>query len=238
MIIRTVIIEDEPLAQQTLRDFIGDFAWLELIGEAEDGLKATRMIDELKPDLIFLDVQIPEISGLEILNRIQHQPSIVFTTAFDHYALKAFEFEAIDYLQKPFGRERFRQTINRVQKRFQFNSEKPKTQENTLLERLFVRDRNRILPLQISQIIWIEADDDYATVHTAEKSFLVSLTLNEFSNRLDQTKFLRVHRSAIINLDYITQIEEFDRRLLIYMTNGAEVQASRSGSQLLKKMIA
>jgi two-component system, LytTR family, response regulator len=236
--IRTLIIEDEPLARQTLRDFIADFAWLELVGEAADGLTATKMIDELKPDLIFLDVQIPEISGLETLNRITHQPSIVFTTAFDNFALKAFEFEAIDYLQKPFGRDRFRQTVERVKKRFQVKDTPKIKAETPLMERLFVRDRNRILPLQISQIVWIEADDDYATVHTAEKSFLVSLTLNEFTNRLDENKFLRIHRSAIINLDHISQIEEFDRRLLVYMQNGAEVQASRTGSQLLKKLIA
>jgi two-component system, LytTR family, response regulator len=237
--IRTLIIEDEPLARQTLRDFIADFAWLELVGEAADGLTATKIIDELKPDLIFLDVQIPEISGLETLNRITHQPSIVFTTAFDNFALKAFEFEAIDYLQKPFGRERFRQTVERVKKQFQLKiSDAPKPSENAPLERLFVRERNRIFPLQISQIVWIEANDDYATVHTAEKSFLVSLTLGEFAKRLDANKFLRVHRSAIINLDHISQIEEFDRRLLVYMQNGAEVQASRTGSQLLKKLIA
>ena len=118
MNIRTLIVEDEPLARQTLRDFIADFKWLELVGEASDGLQAIEQIEKLKPNLIFLDVQIPEVSGLEVLHRIDHKPAVVFTTAFEHYAVTAFELEALDYLQKPFGRERFRQTVERIRKRF------------------------------------------------------------------------------------------------------------------------
>lgn len=242
MQIRTLIIEDEPLAGKTLRDFSSGFTWLEIVGEAADGVTAVTLIDELRPQLIFLDVQMPEMSGLEVLRRAQHRPAVVFTTAFDNYAVTAFEFEAIDYLLKPFGRERFRQTLRRVEKHFRDsinkNSEINNLEPKQLLTRIFVRDKQRILPLQVADIVWLEADDDYTIIHAPNKNYLVSVTLKEFMLRLDSTKFFRVHRSAIINLDQIKEIEEFDRRLLIYMKGGAEVQASRQRSQFLKKFIA
>jgi len=239
--IRTLIIEDEPLARQTLRDFSRGFSNLEIVGEAADGLLAVSLIDELKPQLIFLDVQIPEISGVEVLRRAQHRPAVVFTTAFDDYAVTAFEFEALDYLLKPFGRERFNQTLIRVKRHFEKIQDESKSEipaENKdLLTRLFVRDKQRIVPLQTTEIVWLEADDDYTIVHADGKKFLVSLTLKEFSSRLDSDKFFRVHRSAIVNIEHISEIEEIDRRLLLYMNDGAEVQASRQGSQIIKKFI-
>ena len=241
MTIRTLIIEDEPLARQTLRDFSRGFSNLEIVGEAADGLLAVSLIDELKPQLIFLDVQIPEISGVEVLRRAQHRPAVVFTTAFDDYAVTAFEFEALDYLLKPFGRERFNQTLIRVKRHFEKIQDESKSEipaENKdLLTRLFVRDKQRIVPLQTTEIVWLEADDDYTIVHADGKKFLVSLTLKEFSSRLDSDKFFRVHRSAIVNIEHISEIEEIDRRLLLYMNDGAEVQASRQGSQIIKKFI-
>jgi two-component system, LytTR family, response regulator len=233
--VRTLIIEDEPLARKTLHDFSAEFTWLKVVGEAADGATAIKLIDKLHPQLIFLDVQMPEISGLEVLRRAKHRPAVVFTTALGNYAVTAFEFEAIDFLLKPFGRERFQQTMQRVEKHF-------KTSEIgehiDFLTRLFVRDKQRIVPLQVEEIIWLEANDDYTFIHTKDKNYLVGLTLKEFSQRLDPTKFFRIHRSAIINIDQINEIEEFDRRLLFYMKDGKEVQASRQGSQLIKKFIA
>jgi two-component system LytT family response regulator len=239
--IRTLIIEDEPLARQTLRDFSSGFPNLEILGEAADGLSAVNLINELKPQLIFLDVQIPEISGVEVLRRTLHRPAVVFTTAFDDYAVTAFEFEALDYLLKPFGRERFNQTLARIKRHFEkiqdeSNPEIP-AENKDILTRLFVRDKQRIVPLQTTEIVWLEADDDYTIVHADGKKFLVSLTLKEFSSRLDSGKFFRVHRSAIVNIEHISEIEEIDRRLLLYMNDGAEVQASRQGSQIIKKFI-
>lgn len=254
MRVSTLIIEDEPLARQTLRDFSGECSWLEIVGEAADGLTAARLIDELKPRLVFLDVQIPEINGLEVLRRASHRPAVVFTTAFDAYAVRAFEFEAFDYLLKPFGRARFRETLERVCRRLsteklmvsdgQILNDASQTFDNSSgekvepLTRLFVRDKGRVVPLNITEIVRLTADDDYTVVHIAGKQFLVSLTLGEFARRLPPEKFLRVHRSAIVNLDRISEIEEFDRRLLLYMNDGATVQASRTGSQILKKLFA
>lgn len=240
--IRTLIVEDEPLARQTLRDFIGDFDWLELVGEAADGLAAIEKIEEFKPDLIFLDVQIPEVSGLEVLRRARHKPAIVFTTAFEYYAVTAFELEALDYLQKPFGRERFHQTIERIRKRLLENkSEKDVQEKNEKIEhltKLFVRKKDLLFPLNIEDIFYLEANGDYVNIHTIDEKYMASGTLTEFSKSLDENNFLQIHRSAIVNLEKIEKIEELGRTLLIYLKNGAEIQASRSGSQLLKKLIA
>lgn len=235
MNVRAIIVEDEPLAQQTLLDFAKEFSWLEIVGIAPDGLTATRLIDELKPQLIFLDVQIPEISGVEVLRRIKYQPFIIFTTAFDDYALTAFEFEAIDYLQKPFGLERFRQTVERLERRISSETvdEKPEP-----MRRIFVRDRRGLVPLATDEIVWLKADDDYTVIYTANKTFLVGTNLKDFAAKLNPAKFLRVHRSTVVNLDCINRIEEDARRLILYMNNGNEVPASRAGSQILKKLFA
>jgi two-component system, LytTR family, response regulator len=238
MNIRALIIEDEPLALQTLADFAKEFAWLEIIGTASDGLTAVRLIDELKPQLIFLDVQIPEITGLEVLRRIKYQPFIVFTTAFDDYALTAFEFEAIDYLQKPFGLERFRQTVERVERRIKTVSTQIITPNNEPLNRIFVRDKRGLIPLAVEEIVWLKADDDYTIIYTKDSKYLVGTNLKDFAAKFNADKFLRIHRSAVVNLDHIERIEEDNRRLILYMKNGNEVQASRAGSQILKKLFA
>lgn len=238
MNVRALIVEDEPLAQQTLLDFARHFPWLEIVGIAPDGLTAIRLIDELKPQLVFLDVQIPEISGIEVLRQIRYQPFIIFTTAFDDYALTAFEFEAIDYLQKPFGLERFRQTVERLERRIANQPDKTDAGNAEPMRRIFVRDRRGLVPLATDEIVWLKADDDYTVIYTANKTFLVGTNLKDFAAKLNPAKFLRVHRSAVINLDCIDRIEEDTRRLILYMNNGNEVQASRAGSQMLKKLFA
>ena len=238
MLVRTLIVEDEPLARQTLIDFAKEFSWLEIIGVAADGLTAVRSIDELKPQLIFLDVQMPEISGLEVLRRIKYQPFIVFTTAFDDYALTAFEFEAIDYLQKPFGLKRFQQTVERIERRINSESGKTNVEKSEPISRIFVRDKRGLIPLAADEIVRLKADDDYTIIYTKDKKFLVGTNLKDFAAKLNPDKFLRIHRSAVINLDYIERIEEDNRRLILYMSDGSEVQASRAGSQILKKLFA
>lgn len=238
MNVRAIIVEDEPLAQQTLLDFAKEFSRLEIVGIAPDGLTAIRLIDELKPQLIFLDVQIPEISGVEVLRRIKYQPFIIFTTAFDDYALTAFEFEAIDYLQKPFGLERFRQTVERLERRIDNQPNKTDTGKSEPMRRIFVRDRRGLVPLATDEIVWLKADDDYTVIYTENKTFLVGTNLKDFAAKLNPAKFLRVHRSAVVNLDRIVRIEEDARRLILYMNNGNEVPASRAGSQILKKLFA
>lgn len=244
MMIRALIVEDEPLARQTLREFVAEIDWLALIGEAADGRSAVDLIDALQPDLIFLDVQIPEMSGLEVLNCAKHQPSVIFTTAYDKYAVNAFELEASDYLLKPFGRARFRAAIDRVRRRLhEKTTELPNKQArqpkktNETLSRLFVRDRNSLVPLKIEDISRFEADDDYVKVHTGNRFYLINQTLGEIESRLDPSRFCRVHRSHLVNLEFIERVESQDRRLMMILKNKTEILASRSGSQLLRKLI-
>lgn len=236
---KVLIVEDEPLAQQTLIGFTEKFDRLEVVGVAADGLTAIEKIETLKPNLVFLDVKLPEISGVEVLRRIAHKPFVVFTTAFDNYAITAFELEAIDYLQKPFGFERFRQTLQRVERLLEKDFSARKREEKIEpIQRLFVRDRRGLIPLPVEKIIQLQSDDDYTIIYSEEGKFLVGTTLKELGAKLNGKDFVQVHRSTIVNLNYVKRIEEDSRRLILYLSNGEEVQASRSGSQILKQLFA
>ncbi len=242
--IRALIVEDEPHPRRALRELVLAVDWLELVGEAADGRQAVERIDELQPDLLFLDVQLPELSGIEVLERVEHQPAVVFTTAFDRYAVAAFELEAIDYLIKPFGRKRFHATLDRVRRRLGDPQRLPPPRERIRvalrggpLRRVFARKGNRIVPLPIGQVTRIEACDDYTEVHCRGETFLLDLRLQDLERRLDPDRFIRVHRSHVINLDHVKQMKPHgDRRLEIYLIDGSMVIASRSGSQKLREM--
>jgi two-component system LytT family response regulator len=247
MLITSFIVEDEPLARKTLRDLISATSWLTLIGEAADGLTAVRKIDELKPHLVFLDVDLPEINGLQVLERVSYQPHVVFTTAHDRYAVPAFEFDALDYLLKPFGSERFKQTLERVRRRiFNTPSSEPavlerarhalKTDEQLRLTRIFVREGDMMIPIAVRDIIRLEACDDYTAIYLAAAKYLVHVSLTEFTARLDPESFLRIHRSHTVNLNHVRSAEEFDRRLVLYLSDGSEVTASRSGTQEFRRL--
>ncbi len=247
LLVKTVIVEDEPLARKTLRDLVGATTWLTLVGEAADGVSAIQTIERLKPDLLFLDIDLPELDGLKVLERLSHQPHVVFTTAHDKYAVSAFEFDALDYLLKPFGRERFQQTLERIKRRFEIQVGAQQTtlerarhaltmDDRTPLTRIFVRDGEIMLPITLRDIIRLEACDDYTAVYLPGRKYLVHVGLTEFTSRLDGETFLRVHRSHTVNLDHVTSAEEFDRRLVLYLSDGSEVTASRSGTQEFRRL--
>lgn len=241
--VRALIAEDEPLARQTIQEFAREVSWLEIVGEAEDGRVAVRLINKLEPDLLFLDVQMPELTGLQVLEQIETKPAVVFTTAFDHYAVAAFELEALDYLVKPFGRKRFHATLERVRRRLDGEDGEPAIDRARAalgdgpMRRLFARKGSTIVPFQADAIIRIEAGENYIVVHTDRDKFLLSVSLNELEKRLDPDCFRRVHRAHIVNLDYVTAIEPYDdRRVTVKLSDGSSVVASRSGSQLLRGM--
>jgi two-component system, LytTR family, response regulator len=241
--IRTVIAEDEPLAARRLRELIADEPDLQLTGEARDGAEAARLIDELKPDLVFLDVRMPGVSGLETLERIRHRPAVVFTTAYDQYALAAFELAAVDYLLKPFGQERFREALTRVRRLLgntNGSTALERAQETLArrpLTRLFVRERDATRPLAVSSIDRLEARDDYVAVHAQGRMYLLNIPLQKLEERLDPEVFVRVHRSHIVNLDRITAIHSHDAaRLIVELSDGARIVASRSGTQRLRQL--
>jgi two-component system LytT family response regulator len=247
--IRALIVEDEPLARQTIKDFLVGEDWLNLVGEAADGNRAVALINELRPDLVFLDIRMPGLSGLQVLKSIKHNPEVVFTTAYDDHAVTAFELEALDYILKPFGRDRFRQMLMRVKLRL-IDSTKDdelsvrerglyalKTKPVEHLRRLFVRDRRgRLVQVRTAEITRLLGADDYVELHVGDKSYLVKVTLNQFEQRLDPNHFRRIHRSAIVNLDHVVSCKPIDRRLLLKLSDGSEVVASRSGSQTLRDL--
>ncbi|MGQ0720771.1 MAG: LytR/AlgR family response regulator transcription factor [Candidatus Eiseniibacteriota bacterium] len=242
---RVVIVEDEPLARKTLGDYVRGVDWLESVGEAADGREAVELIDALEPDLVFLDVKLPELSGLEVLQTIRHDPAVVFTTAYDRFAVAAFELEAIDYLIKPFGEERFRTTLERVRRRLTEGGRAQAAAGERAraalgsgpLKRLFARRADGIVPILLERVSHIEAADDYVTVHVGGVTHLLHVTLGELESRLDPERFLRIHRSHIVNLDEIASIRDHgDRRLAVTLRDGQRIVASRSGSRALRDM--
>ncbi|MGD8331884.1 MAG: LytTR family DNA-binding domain-containing protein [Acidobacteriota bacterium] len=245
MKVTAVIVEDEPLARESLRGLVDEIDWIEAVGEAADGVAAVRLIDRKKPDVVFLDVELPELTGLQVLERVNHRPRVVFTTAYDRYAVTAFEFEAVDYLVKPFGRRRFRETLERVRKRIEESGAAATglaSAQAALGERfpsrLYSRTGNRIVPIPVETVMRLEAADDYVEAICLAGRHLLDMTLAELEARLDPQRFCRVHRSHIVNLDHVTEMRKYDvRRLTICMRDGSEVVASRRGSQKLRDLM-
>ena len=239
--VRTVIVEDEPHARTSLREYVKDVAWLHLVGEAGDGAEAVRVIDRARPDLVFLDVSLPEFSGLEVVARIQHTPDVVFTTAYDRFALTAFEVGALDYLLKPFGKQRFESMLERLEKRLQISvsaAERARNAFGTPLRRLFARTREGIEPIDVSAIVHIQASGDYVDVFSNGRRHLLHMSMSELASRLDPEVFTQVHRSHIVNMDAIEKLVPFDqRRLMIKLKNGEEIVASRAGSDALRSLV-
>lgn len=244
MSVRALIAEDEAPARRNLAEYLAGTPWLTIVGEAADGRAALRALDELQPDLLFLDVRLPELSGLEVARRMARPCAIVFTTAYDRYALAAFELGALDYLLKPFGRERLATALARVRERLQAagaddGGERARTVlSEGPLTRLFARQGPRIVPIPAESIVRIQAAGDYAEVHAAAGVFLLHVSLSELSSRLDPRHFEQVHRSHIVNLDDVREIRPHDaRRLALRLRNGDEVVASRAASERLRRRV-
>jgi len=238
-----MIVEDEPIAARTLRGLIDAAGWIECVAHASDGWSAIRMADQHQPDLLFLDVEIPELSGLQVLKRIAAAPLVVFTTAYDQYAVAAFEIGALDYLVKPFGPRRFGETLQRIRTRIGSGSEQPTACERARdaleelpLRRLFVRSNGSLVPIRVESIERLEACNDCVAIHSQKQVHVAAISLADLDARLDRERFLRVHRSHVVNLDYVAQIRIYDgRRLLVAMRDGTEIITSRSGCERLRQ---
>ncbi|PFH07766.1 two-component system LytT family response regulator [Collimonas sp. PA-H2] len=242
---KTVFIaEDEPLARETLRDWIQAHPQLRLVGEAADGASALKQIDKLAPDAVFMDIQMPEMTGLEVLQRLTHAPDFIFTTAYDQYAVIAFELNAIDYLLKPFSRERFDAAVERLlevavpsKDLLQLALKQAAEQETAMLKRILVRDRGHIFPLATDEIEYLKSEEKYTVIAARKKTFLVRIGLSELSTRLDPGKFIRIHRSTLINLDFVESMRADDQsQLQIQMRDGTQLIANREASKMLRSM--
>ena len=247
--VRALVVEDEAPARKRLVELLRRVDWIECLGAAENGDRAVALIDSLRPDLVFLDIQLPGLSGLEVLSRVRHQPAVIFTTAYDRYAVSAFELEALDYVLKPFGEERLLAALRRARRALDDRDPEPVharaaralgTAEGTSpsgpLARFFVRDRGRLVPLDAREIVRLEADDDYVRVFTRERSYLVYLTLNDFERRLDAERFLRIHRTHMVNLECVQQLVPLDGgRMQVELRDGTKIAASRARSRALRE---
>lgn len=239
--IRAFVAEDEPVAREAIRDLIAETEWLELVGEAADGRTAVREIERLKPELVFLDVEMPELSGLGVLRSLEHRPLVVFTTAYDRYAVAAFEVEALDYLVKPFGRRRFHETLERVRRSLQVEAPAAERRDplaDAPLRRLFARSGRRMVPIDVADVLRFEADGDYARAVSRHGRHLLHVSLGELERRVEPGRFLRVHRSHLVAIDRIASLDEGDdRRLRVLLDDGSAVIASRSGSARLRRLV-
>jgi two-component system LytT family response regulator len=239
-----VVIDDEPLARRKVRELLREVPWIECLGEAADGLSAVRLIDELQPDLTFLDIRMPGLSGLEILKRVRRAPAVIFTTAYDRYAVTAFELAAVDYLLKPFSRDRFLQSIERARpalERRRTGVPAGERAEESLrpspMRRLFVREGGRILPIRTAAVERLEASDDFAYVYAGGRRYRINAPLAELEQRLDPSIFVRIHRSHIVNLDYVAAWTPYDgSRFEVRLRDGTVLTASRKRSRTLREL--
>ena len=236
-----LIADDEPLARRTLRQHLLDLGWAGMIHEAHDGETATAVANDQRPDLVFLDIVMPGATGLEVLKQLDYEPKVIFTTAYDQYAVTAFELGALDYLLKPFGRDRLERVVRRAQAALSapeaplLSRAKESLEQTRTLSRIFVRDGNRIIPIPLASLEHVRGADDYVTICTATKEYLVSLRLSDLEGHLRGANFLRIHRSHLINLEYIASIEPYDAaHVQVVMKSGARIVASRTGSKRLR----
>ena len=243
--VQALICEDEPLARSALRTYLQDVDWIDVVAEAATGPEAMRMIHKHEPELVFMDVRLPGASGIEVLDAIRHRPAIVFTTAFDEYALPAFDLGAVDYLLKPFGKARLLETLDRVRVRLlgegmlgpSSPSTSPKRAPTTW--RIFARNRGALVPVSTEAIIRAEAVRGGSVVCTGQGSLDVDYTLAELEERLASEDFVRIHRSHLVHLAHVVSIRRHDeRRLTVRMADGSEIVASRGGSRVLKDRVS
>jgi two-component system LytT family response regulator len=253
--VRALVVDDEHIARKALRDLIGEVPWISCIGEADDGVAAISAIAEHRPDLVFLDVQMPGASGVEVLEQTggSHPDlAVIFTTAHDDYAMIAFELGAIDYLRKPFGRDRFLRAVERARAQLEASRAPQGAERGSALAerlafaqrppqpltRLFVRDRGAVVPLRTDDIVRCEADGDYVAVYAGGRRYLVYVNLGDVAAQLDPERFVRVHRSHLVNLDHVASLTPHDaNRLEVRLKDGSRVVSSRAGTQALRAKI-
>ena len=225
--LRALVVDDEPLARRRLRALIDDAPGITWCGEAENGVRALQLIEDVEADVLFLDIEMPGMSGLDVALLADGRLQVIFTTAFDQHAVKAFDLQAADYLLKPFSAQRLRSAIERAR------SLAP--DQRGAAQRIFARERGRIVPIPARSIVRLEADGDYVHVHTDDREHLITATLSELHARLDQDTFVRVHRSHVVNMNAVARIESSGgSRLRLCLKNGQSILASRARSKELR----
>jgi len=244
---RAIIVDDERLARQVIKEYLADFPEIVVAGECKNGRQAVRMINDEQPDLVFLDIRMPGMDGFEVLEHLKSVPRIIFSTAYNDYALKAFEVSAVDYLLKPYDEKRFAKAVRRVLQERSMRTEEFERVVGLLQEvrqtskhptQVFVRAAKRIVAVQTKDILWIEAEGDYAKLHKADGWFLCNLGVNALEQRLDPSTFVRVHRSSIVARQAVKQlVSDGEGGYVATLQNGASVRVSRAYARKVKELI-
>lgn len=242
--IRAVIVDDEELARQVLREFLSAHDEIELIAECANGFEAVKTVAEQKPGLVFLDIQMPKLDGFEVLELMGPGPAVIFVTAHDTYAIRAFEAHAVDYLLKPFNAMRFEAALERASQRLGgtvpvaadlATSARPPAQ---YLERLAVKDGTRVFIIPVAKLDYAEAQDDYVELNAEGKQYLKQQTISSLESGLDPARFVRIHRSYIANLERITKVEPYAKDShVVVMTNGKQLPVSRAGYSRIRALL-
>ncbi|HEY8513638.1 MAG TPA: response regulator [Cyclobacteriaceae bacterium] len=240
--IRTVLIDDEPLSREIVKSYLQGYPDFEVVEECNDGFEGVKAIQQHRPDLIFLDIQMPKINGFEMLELIDDPPAVIFITAFDEYAIRAFEANATDYLLKPFSEDRFRKAIEKFRSRKA--DEHSKQLAGTMAdapvnqERIVVKTGTKVRIIPVRDIHYLEADDDFVKIVTDEGSFLKNKTLQYYEKALDPKQFVRVHRSYLLSVNRITRIDPYQKESHIaVLRDGKQIPVSKSGYARLKEVL-
>jgi two-component system, LytTR family, response regulator len=246
--IRAVLVDDEELARQVLREYLSHHADIEIVAECANGFEAVKAVTDEKPDLIFLDIQMPKLDGFEVLELIGGGPAVIFVTAYDTYAIRAFEVHAVDYLLKPVGTERFEAALKRAKERLGGSlpqqilppaelaaAARPPAQ---YLDRIPVRDGTRVFIIPVARLDYAEAQDDYVALASEGKKHLKQQTISSLETALDPSRFLRIHRSYIVNLERVARVEPYGKDSHVaVLASGAQLPVSKSGYSRLRAFL-
>src|SRR5918993_1252290 len=243
--LKVIIVEDEPLARTVIREYLKSHPGVDIVAECGNGFEAVKAVTDLSPDLMFLDVQMPKLDGFEVLELLGRSVPVIFTTAYDKYALRAFEVHAIDYLMKPFSEERFVEALSRARARLAAREEMPvealvsdARPRTGPVERVLIRDGSQVHVIPVGKIDYIEAQDDYVCFKADGKDYLKVQTMGAVEAMLDPMRFVRIHRSYILNIERIARVELYakDSRIAI-LRDGRRLPVSRAGYARLAKLL-
>ena len=242
---KAIIIEDEDLARELIKNYLKDREDIAIIKECENGFDGIKAINDLDPDLVFLDIQMPKLNGFEMLELLDNKPEIIFTTAYNQYAIKAFELNAVDYLLKPYSKDRLNEAVDKALKRNSTTESKAeifkKLSEQTVsenMERIVVKTGSKIKVIPVDAINYFEAQDDYVMLYTDSSKHLKQGTMKFFEEHLDPHKFIRVHRSYIVKIDQVIQLEPYAKDSYVAkLKNGTVIKVSKSGLKSLKEKL-
>lgn len=241
--IKAVLIDDEPLSREIIKSYLKGYEQVNVVDECNDGFEGVKAIQQHKPDLIFLDIQMPKINGFEMLELIDRPPAVIFTTAFDEYAIRAFESNAVDYLLKPFSEERFKKAMNKWLEKATSTETTQKVLESIApmpaqQNRVVVKTGTKVKIIPLHEVHYFEADDDYVKVVTGDGNYLKNKTMQYYEQSLDPQQFVRVHRSYIVHINQITRIDPYQKENhLAILRNGKQIPVSKTGYVKLKEIL-